>query len=373
MAQNEIQNEIQNETQATSAAGGARNAWIVGPGYDLKFFIGCVILSPLCFFAFIGLVELFDWNVADSALAVYIAFLLLFDQPHIFQSLSRSHFDATEFRRNRVRHIVAPLIIVGLAPLYYYLGWEAVLLFAFTYYGMWHIFRQNVGLLGVYQARDNLGKFDRRFDWILYHAMFLGGFIVEILESRFVDEALMLNLGEGAMISEMRIRVAERIGDTGLMIFGAVFVVWLLRQAYLFLRSPEHGPRPSLPRYLFLAATGAVYAFLFIVLTEYFAVPLIVYVACDTIYHDVQYFGWVRRYNETVFPEKRRRFLRWMLGGYAYALIAVALYFLLPQYFAWGGVVSFALLMFVFYHYYLDGHIWRFSRDPELKPMLSQT
>ncbi|MEQ9363603.1 MAG: hypothetical protein RIF32_05140, partial [Leptospirales bacterium] len=102
-----------------------------------------------------------------------------------------------------------------------------------------------------------------------------------------------------------------------------------------------------------------------------FAVPLIVYVACDTIYHDVQYFGWMNRYNKAVFPEQPKRFRRWMFAGYLYATVAVALYFLMPEYFAWGEAVSLTILMFVLYLYYLDGHIWRFRKSPDLGGILS--
>ncbi len=349
------------------------NAWIVNRSYDLKFFIGCVVLSPLCFLSFIGLVELFDWSVDDSALAVYVAFLLLFDQPHIWQSLSRSHFDSAEFGRNRVRHIAAPLLIVALAPLYYFLGFEAALLFVFTYYGMWHIFRQNVGLLRVYQRRGGLERADRWLDWLLYYSLFLSGFVPEVLTSPYTAEVAMEYLGEDVLVSGAGPALVAGVSDTLFVIFLVFALLWLLRQAFALLLADDSvaALKARAPRYAFMGATAAVYAFLFLVLNELFVVPLIIYVACDTIYHDIQYFGWMKRYNQAVFPDRPNRFRKWMVAGYLYSAAAVAVYFLMPELFEWGEIVSFTIIMFVLYHYYLDGHIWRFRKSPELGAIIS--
>jgi hypothetical protein len=75
--------------------------WIVSPRYDLGFFIFSCVLT----FVFYGLYRVahhLGWFLrGDSILITYFLFTAFFDHPHIFQTFSRTHYDADEFAKRR--------------------------------------------------------------------------------------------------------------------------------------------------------------------------------------------------------------------------------------------------------------------------------
>src|SRR4028118_1431746 len=87
--------------------------WIVGPRYDLFFFIGSCLLT----FAFYGLYRVahhFGFFLrGDSILITYFLFTAFFDHPHIFQTFSRTHLDRTELARRRRVYTWGPAASIG--------------------------------------------------------------------------------------------------------------------------------------------------------------------------------------------------------------------------------------------------------------------
>jgi len=124
------------------------------------------------------------------------------------------------------------------------------------------------------------------------------------------------------------------------------------------------GQRVNTPKLLLMGAALLTHYFVFFAA----AVPFLVAEALETAYHDVQYQGWIMHYQRRRFPVGRT-VLKWGLMAAAYGLCVGAIETLGLMRPGWVWLfVPFTML--VIWHYYVDGKIWRFSEDPELRDLL---
>src|SRR5687768_12976121 len=152
----------------SAAAPGWR--WLVSPRYDLCFFIGSCALT----FAFFGLYRAAEHHGlflnGNSVLLVYFLFTAFFDQPHIFQTFSRTHYDREEFAKRRGLYtwglpafIAAGLVVTAL-------GGAAHLIVFAAIFGTWHIIRQHAGFLKVYKVLNkDLHPLDNWLDGLTFY------------------------------------------------------------------------------------------------------------------------------------------------------------------------------------------------------------
>jgi hypothetical protein len=327
--------------------------WLVGPRYDLTFFIGSCVVTWL----FLGLYHLLGAAGlsirGDSILVVYFLYTALFDHPHIFQTFSRTHADPAERRRNRALHTFGLAGFIGVGLYLNAIGWwREVIVFA-AIYGSWHIVRQHWGLLNVYKKlNDDRARLDH---WIDSAVFYLGMF------------AFLLHDYGGAGTADTPIwgslsvrfpSIPEWIGEVTFYAFCVAAAVFVARQAWRL----ERGLPINLPKLLLMLTALGTHGLVFF----FTATPFLVAEALETAYHNVQYQGWTMTY-------QRRRFgsaklvKRWLLGALAYGIGVGTIEVLgLLRGGAWSWLfVPFAMV--VVYHYYVDGKIWRTREAPELK------
>ena len=91
--------------------------------------------------------------------------------------------------------------------------------------------------------------------------------------------------------------------------------------------------------------------------------PIPVMLVLETIYHDVQYHGWMNLYERRVLKHKESKITKWVVFAFAYGMLTI----FVDDYF---GQTAFIINMIVLYHYIAEGFIWKFRTQAELRPML---
>lgn len=331
--------------------------WIVSPRYDLTFFIGSCVLT----FAFWGLYHLAQqahfWR-GDAVLLTYFVFTAFFDHPHIFQTFSRTHGDKVEFQHRRSLHTWGLLGLIGLGLGVIALGKEAELIIFASVLGSYHIIRQHFGLLKAYKTLNR----DRRQidDWIDFGLFYSGMFACFFYDYTEVENPIIIY---GNLTSWFP-TLPPVLGEVVWHCFWIFLMVFIGRQLQcLWQRQPL-----NLPKLLLLTATLSTHYFVFFAT----ATPFLVAEALETVYHDVQYQGWIMHYQRQRFPAVPHIALKWFTVAMMYGVVvgAIEIVGLLDQ--GWGLWLFVPFTMIVIYHYFVDGLIWKLSHQPELRCLLAQ-
>jgi hypothetical protein len=331
--------------------------WIVGPRYDLIFFVFSAVLCFVFLFLYEALIY-FGFSFKGQALLVtYGLYTILFDHPHIFQTFSRTHFDKIEFKRRKWFHL-------GLPPLYIILGLIAtwadygneLLVFA-ALYGSWHIIRQHWGFLKAYQVRNkDVDVADQNIDALLFYSGMFCCFFSDYSE----DNGPVYIFGDHFVLFP---HVPSGISEVIWAIFWLSMMIFLLRQVQR-IKSQQ---RINVPKILFLCAALGSHMTIFMATSTTFMVAE----AIETSYHNVQYQGWMMHYQKTRFKVGWSMCRQWLLMSFIYGLLAggleLAALYESQNWAKWLYVVP---AMLVIYHYTIDGYVWRFRSSPELNVLL---
>jgi len=329
-----------------------RDRWIVSPQYDLVFFIGSCVLT----FAFWGLYQLAQqvhlWR-GDAVLLTYFVFTAFFDHPHILQTFSRTHLDPVEFNRRRKLHTWGLLGLISIGFVVIGMGWEAELIVFAAVLGSYHIIRQHFGLLKAYK---NLNRDRHQIDdWLDFGVFYSGMFACFFYDYTDVGNPIVIY---GSIQSAFP-NFPPILSDVIWHLFWIFLLVFIARQLHhLWQRRPL-----NLPKLLLLTAALSTHYFIFFAT----ATPFLVAEALETAYHDVQYQGWMMHYQKQRFPGIPHVALKWFGVAMAYGLVvgAIEIFGLLDQ--GWGLWLFVPFTMIVIYHYLVDGLIWKFSQQPELR------
>ena len=339
---------------ADAASSGYR--WIVSPRYDLTFFV----FSALLTFAFYGLYRVahhFGFVLSgDNVLITYFVFTALFDQPHIFQTFSRTHFDREEFakRRNLYTWGLAGFIAVGFVVVA--MRWEAELIVFAAIYGTWHIIRQHAGLMKAYKAVNR--DFEPIDNWLDGLTLYTGMFAC--LFNDYSDIR-----GPIVIYRDLQARFPSLPAHLGETMWSAFLILLMLYGARQTWRVME-GKTINVPKILLMAAALITHYFVFFAT----ATPFLVAEALETVYHDVQYQGWIMHYQRNRFPNLKRIVLKWFCFAMLYGVAVGTVEVLGLMNRGWAMWLFIPFTMLVLYHYYVDGLIWRFREYPELRAML---
>ena len=328
--------------------------WIVSPRYDLCFFIGSCVLTFLFYALYRGAGHLGWFLGGDQILVTYFVFTAFFDHPHIFQTFARTHGDRMEFERRKTLHTwgIAGFIAAGVGVIL--MGWEGQLIVFAAIYGTWHIIRQHFGFLRLYKSLN--GDKAALDNWLDYGTFYTGAFACLLNDYSGQREAIQI-------YGDLKVRFPDLpsgMGEGLWAVFLALLVALGFRQVWLV----ATGRRPNLPKLLLMGAALTTHWFVFFAT----ATPFLVAEALETAYHDVQYQGWIMHYQRRRFQVKHV-VLKWGLVALAYGVCvgAVETLGLMRPGLAWLFV---PFTMLVIWHYYVDGRIWKFSQDPELREML---
>ncbi len=347
-----------------------RPRWIVSAWWDLSY----VVITPLMIVPVV-LILAQRWLTAEEVSLAAIAFASL---GHHLPGFMRAYGDRDLFERYRVRFLLVPVLVFGLALLFsppsalrsalglswtHLHGLELILLF----WGTWHGLMQTFGFMRIYDVR--LGVNDRwsaRFDHWLCSSVFVAGFVF--------SDARMFG-------------VANAMWQSGLPLFGPEWIPWIRQWVgvvsvcvlvgYLInqVRLRRQGVPLSWIKLLLIGTTGWFYWF-----TGRLSTNVLIGLAMFEIYHAVQYNAIVWIYNRRLFKNAGDKFGplgflfrdRWtMLSVYLAAIAAYSSirYFTVDAsayVFRGGSQDSHQWLMAMFVtssilHFYFDGFIWKVS------------
>lgn len=335
--------------------------WIVSARYDLTFFVGAAALTLLFLGIYEGLKLLGLAPSGPAALLTYFLFTTFLDLPHIFQTFSRTHQDPTEFARRRHLYTWGLPLVMASGLLIPYFKLDAYFVAFMALYGSHHIIRQHVGFMKIYQGlNDDPNRLDRTLDRVAFE-LGLYACVLQDYVAEFTGQTTQTHPVYGPWTATFP-AVPEFLVEWLLQAAAAALVVWLGRQLYLALT----GHRLNWPKLLLMTAALGTHYVVFMVAV----VPFLVAEALETAYHDAQYHGWIMHYQRRRFPHIPRVAGKWLLAALAYGLVAGVIETIgyTNNLFYW----LFAPLgMLTLFHYYIDGKIWRFGKNPELREILT--
>jgi len=368
-------------TQAQPRAISVR--WIINAREDLIWFVGSVASSY-------ALLALYITGVLPL-IPMVAGWAILIDAPHVFGTLSRTYFDASEWK-TRKRLLLGSLLFFFVGPTLVLLGFGFTFFFVAALWAYYHLVKQHYGFMVLYKKKNNdLAAVDNALDrWLLMFAFnypFVG-FIAND-PSAMARVPPMLRSGVNSVAMSLLV---------GTIVLG---VLWLGRQ----IQRAVLRQTLDLPKYLLLAA--AIPMHWIVLLTPMPNKPIAI-VAILTIYHNLQYHRLIWFHNQKYVERADRRgssptvregvldqallrkkygpaelISRRLLYYIAFGILFGLLYQGPRQILGYLGLkashgvptaqlsipiqlgVAF-LWGYAFIHYYLDSKIWRVRRDPSV-------
>src|SRR5438445_6035248 len=137
--------------------------WIINSREDLIWFIGSVASSYALLLLYIAGVLPLIPMVAGWA--------ILIDAPHVFGTLSRTYFDASEWK-TRKRLLLGSLVFFIIGPALVLLGLGFTFFFVAALWAYYHLVKQHYGFMVLYKKKNNdLAPLDNALDrWLLMFA-----------------------------------------------------------------------------------------------------------------------------------------------------------------------------------------------------------
>ena len=344
----------------------ARPRWIISDKTDLLWFSMGGAAAGYLFWVL--------WRFTHVPLLLLVAvWAIVFDETHGFATISRTYFDAEE-RARRGRWLWLSLaFFFAIGPVMITLGLGDWLELATELWGYYHIFRQHYGFMMIYKAKNrDFNPVDMKLDKIFFAVAFYYPFITYPLHDKEAAEMLPFPIPP---------RPAAIIQDVLLFVVILAVLVYLARQV----QKVRLGMALNWPKQVLLAAAIPINYLLF-----RSGMPLLGVYAAVTIFHNIQYHRLVWFYNQNKYgrePSQARRFgLATLVNSRWLAYIAVAAFyacifdfvprFVLRPKIGPGDASLRNQLIFSFFaapgllHYWIDGHIWKVRRDPELREYL---
>ncbi len=313
-----------------------------------------------------------------SVIPVYNFYLLLFGMPHNYLTWA-SIFSGggTPLLTSRAFWIpigVAFLAVVGL------MGFpngtvEVAILNLITYVSLWHAYRQHHGICKVYDAvqAQRMGDSSIFSDRKILNVFLLFS-LFSVLIWAFTQEEVRFLLSADAQYNLWYPRLPHRFFVLWVVVT-AVLGIWGVKRAYWDRwRQGKYLPIPQ-------GATMLVATLTYVV--PYFYLPLSalpISIAIGTMYHNIQYFGFVWLYEKNYAHVRQAEggdlshlqtisyqgdWKRYFSYAFLYSLSIFLLYGLLPHH--WMLPVIYFL---AFSHYLVDGVMWQKKHNGNLSPVL---
>ncbi|HEY5074556.1 MAG TPA: hypothetical protein VII34_07630 [Pyrinomonadaceae bacterium] len=353
--------------------------WIINAREDLIWFVGSVASSYALLILYVtGILPL---------IPMVAGWAILIDAPHVFGTLSRTYFDASEWKP-RKRLLLGSLLFFVVGPALVLLGLGLVFFFVAALWAYYHLVKQHYGFMVLYKKKNNdLAPVDNALDRVLLMFAFNYPFVAFIAN----DPNAMARVPP---ILRSGVNTVAMLLLAGTIVIGAAWIIRQIQRAWL--QQPL-----DLPKYLLLAA--AIPMHWIVLLTPMPAKPIAI-VAILTIYHNLQYHRLIWFHNQKYAgpaelrgssPTVRegssdqlalkkkygpaalisRRLIYYIAFGILFGIIyqgprqylgylnlhtgdspaLLSVPIQLGIAFLWG---------YAFIHYYLDSKIWRVRRDP---------
>lgn len=354
--------------------------WIINAREDLIWFVGSVAASYLLLVLYVtGVLPL---------IPMVAGWAILIDAPHVFGTLSRTYFDASEWK-TRKRLLLGSLLFFVVGPVMVLLGVGFTFFFIAALWAYYHLVKQHYGFMVLYKKKNNdLAPVDNALDRLLLMFAFNYPFVAFIAG----DPTAMARVPP---VLRSGVSAVATLLLAGTIVLGIVWVGRQIQRAIL-------GQPLNVPKYLLLAA--AIPMHWIALLTPMPAKPIAL-VAILTIYHNLQYHRLIWFHNQKYSvrsPTVReglvdstdvrkkygpaelisRRLIYYLAFGIIFGIIyqgprqylgylnlhtgdspaALSVPIQLGIAFLWG---------YAFIHYYLDSKIWRVRRDPSVGKALN--
>jgi len=365
--------------------------WIINAREDLIWFVGSVASSYALLILYV--------NGVLPLIPMVVGWAILIDAPHVFGTLSRTYFDASEWK-TRKRLMLGSLLFFVIGPVMVLLGFGFTFFFLAALWAYYHLVKQHYGFMVLYKKKNNdLAPVDNALDRLFLMFAFNYPFVAFIASDPSAMARVPPLLRSGVNTITM------------LLLAGTIVVggFWLIRQVQrAWLRESL-----NLPKYLLLAAAIPMH---WIALLTPMPDKPIALVAILTIYHNLQYHRLIWFHNQKYVeasaalrgssPTVRegslehlalkkkygpaalisRRLLYYVAFGILFGLLyqgprQVLGYFGLKA--SHGDVTAqlpipiqlgvSVLWGVAFIHYYLDSKIWRVRRDPSVGKALNMS
>jgi hypothetical protein len=351
--------------------------WIINAREDLIWFVGSVASSYALLILYVsGVLPL---------IPMVVGWAILIDAPHVFGTLSRTYFDASEWK-TRKRLMLGSLLFFVVGPLMVLLDLGFTFFFLAALWAYYHLVKQHYGFMVLYKKKNNdLQPVDNALDRLFLLFAFNYPFVAFIA-------------GDQSAMARVPPSLRSWISTLTMFLLAGTIVVggcWLMRQLQrAWLREPL-----NLPKYLLLVAAIPMH---WVALLTPMPNKPIALVAILTIYHNLQYHRLIwfhnQKYSGTGVPPVGHgdppitlrdrygpaalissRLVYYIAFGILFGLFyqgprQVLGYFGLKA--SHGDVTAqlpipiqlgVAVLWGVaFVHYYLDSKIWRVRRDPSV-------
>ena len=247
--------------------------WIIGAREDLIWFIGSVASSYLLLVLYVaGVVPL---------IPMVAAWAILIDAPHVFGTLSRTYFDASEWNTRR-RLMLGSLLFFVVGPAMVLLGFGFTFFFLAALWAYYHLVKQHYGFMVLYKKKNNdLAAVDNALDRLLLLFAFNYPFVAYIAS----DPAAMARVPPALRNGVNTVALLLLIGT---VVLGTAWIGRQLQRAWL--RQPL-----NVPKYLLLAAAIPMH---WIALLTPMPNKPIALVAILTIYHNLQYHRLIWFHNQ---------------------------------------------------------------------------
>src|SRR5436189_495330 len=137
--------------------------WIINAREDLVWFVGSVASSY-------ALLVLYITGVLPL-IPMVAGWAILIDAPHVFGTLSRTYFDASEWK-TRKRLLLGSLLFFVVGPTLVLLGLGFTFFFVAALWAYYHLVKQHYGFMVLYKKKNNdLAPVDNALDrWLLMFA-----------------------------------------------------------------------------------------------------------------------------------------------------------------------------------------------------------
>jgi len=352
--------------------------WIINAREDLLWFVGSVASSY-------ALLVLYITGVLPL-IPMVAGWAILIDAPHVFGTLSRTYFDASEWK-TRKRLLLGSLLFFVVGPTLVLLGLGFTFFFVAALWAYYHLVKQHYGFMVLYKKKNNdLAPVDNALDrWLLMFA-FNYPFVAFIAN----DPNAMARVPPMLRSGVNSVAMLLLVGTIGLG------VLWLGRQ----LQRAALRQTLDVPKYLLLAA--AIPMHWIVLLTPMPNKPIAI-VAILTLSHNLQYHRLIWFHNQKYSGTRLSRvdhaqdahatlrakygpaelISRRLLYYIAFGILFGILYQGPRQILGYLGLKSshgvptgelsipiqlgVAFLWgYAFIHYYLDSKIWRVRRDPSV-------
>lgn len=331
--------------------------WLLNQRDDLLF----IVLIPLLSVVLVGLFFLlnvgFEQSADQIARSYFFVYIVFFDNPHILQTFSRTHFDAAERRRHRIVHFaVLPVLILAavLWPKFVDALWFQSF---FAVFGLYHIYAQNVGFLKLYGRKVITPERVRRTERFFYFALF-NAYLTKVGMADLLPHTEDLDTF-GPWIFQ-----GLSVINRAMLVLALGAAVVLVQEWYKLFKT---GVSFFNPRWLLFVCLSLSYSVNYWVLG---VVPVLAMQVFDTLYHDIQYLRWIAHYQSRRFAFSRI-VLKWGVGC---LLLSLLFHFGEPLFgtLGWSVPLASIFIMLTVYHYFVDGLVWKFRTQSELG-VLSQS